>query len=98
MYDVQYLNPAEKYLKKIKDKNLLAAFKTAIDELKKNPYIGSLKVQDLSGIYCYDVRYAKVDYEIAYRIYEEENNNLIVIMLVGTRENFYEDLKRLNRS
>jgi len=97
MYDVQYLTPAAKYLKKIKDKKLLATFKTAIDELKENPYIGSLKIQDLSGIYCYDVRYSKVDYEIAYRIYEEDKNNLIVIMLVGTRENFYEDLKRLNK-
>lgn len=97
MYDVQYLNPAEKYLKKIKDKTLLAALKAAIDELKADPYIGSLKLQDLSGIYCYDVKHARVFYEIAYRIYEEVDNNLIVIMLVGTRENFYEDLKRLNK-
>jgi hypothetical protein len=35
MYEVRYSNPAARYLKKIKDKQLLAAFKIAIDELKK---------------------------------------------------------------
>lgn len=97
MYEVQYLKPAEKYLKKLKDKALLSIFKAAIDKLKENPYIGTLKTQDLKGIYCYDVKYARVSYEIAYRIYEEDDNNLLVIILVGTRENFYEDLKRLNK-
>jgi mRNA-degrading endonuclease RelE of RelBE toxin-antitoxin system len=36
--------------------------------------------------------YHKTNYEIAYRIYEDEG--LIVIILVGTRENFYDELKR----
>jgi mRNA interferase RelE/StbE len=48
----------------------------------------------LRGIYGYDVRYAGINYEIAYRIYEEKDR-LVVIILAGTRENFYEELKRL---
>ena len=94
MYEISYSKPAERYLKKIKDKHLLAAFKTAIDELKKDPYIGSPKTGDLSGIYGYDLKYASVNYELAYRIYEE-NDRLVVVILAGTRENFYEELKRL---
>jgi len=94
MYDVRYTRSAEKYLKKIKDKSLLASFKTAIDELKENPYIGTQKVGDLRGIYGYDVKHGGVSYEVAYRIYEE-NGRLIVVILAGTRENFYEELKRL---
>ena len=81
-------------MKKIKNKHLRTAFKTAINELKKNPYIGDPKTGDLKGIYGYDVRYAGVNYELAYRIYEE-NNRFIVVILAGTRENFYEELKRL---
>jgi mRNA interferase RelE/StbE len=94
MYDVKYARPAEKYLKKIKDKSLRTSFKTAIDELKEDPYIGTQKVGDLRGIYGYDVKHGGINYEIAYRIYED-NGQLIVVILAGTRENFYEELKRL---
>ena len=94
MYEVSYSKAAERYLKKIKDKHLLAAFKEAIDKVKLDPYIGGLKTGDLRGIYGYDVKYAGTSYEIAYRIYED-NNKLIVVILAGTRENFYEELKRL---
>ena len=81
-------------MKKIKDKRLLAAFKTAIDAVQKSPYVGRQKTGDLSGIYGYDVQYAGVNYELAYRIYER-NDRLVVVILAGTRENFYEELKRL---
>ena len=94
MYEISYSKSAERYLKKVKDKQLLSAFKTAIDKLKIDPYIGTQKVGDLRGIYGYDVKYAGVNYELAYRIYEE-NGKLVVIILAGTRENFYEELKRL---
>ena len=94
MYEINYSKSAERYLKKIKDKQLLGAFKSAIDKLRKNPYIGSQKTGDLRGIYGYDVKYSGVNYELAYRIYEEENR-FVVVVLAGTRENFYEELKRL---
>jgi mRNA interferase RelE/StbE len=94
MYEISYSSSAERYLKKIKDKRLRAAFKTVIDELSKDPYTGSPKTGDLSGIYGYDIRYEGVSYEIAYRIYDEDSC-LVVIILAGTRENFYEELKRL---
>ena len=94
MYEVSYSGAAERYLKKIKDKQLLAAFKAAIDKLKIDPYIDTQKVGDLRGIFGYDVKYGGINYEIAYRIYDE-NNQLIVIILAGTRENFYDELKRI---
>ena len=94
MYEVKFSKPAERYLKKIKDKHLLSIFKEAIDMLKTDPHIGTQKVGDLRGIYGYDIKYSGINYEIAYRIYEE-NGQLIVVILAGTRENFYEELKRL---
>jgi len=94
MYEIRYTGSAARYLKKIKDKLLLKAFKEAILELGVNPYIGKQKTGDLVGIYGYDVKYAGVYYELAYRIYEE-NNRFIIIILAGTRENFYDELKRL---
>ena len=94
MYDVKYSKSAERYFKKIKDKNLLKAFKSVIDKIKEEPYIGEQKSGDLKGIYGYDVKYIGINYELAYRIYEE-NDKLIVVILAGTRENFYDELKRL---
>ena len=94
MYEIRYSKPAERYLKKIKDKQLQVAFKEAIDTLKKDPYTGKQKSGDLQGIYGYDVRYAGVYYELAYRIYEKDGK-LVVVILAGTRENFYDELKRL---
>jgi mRNA-degrading endonuclease RelE of RelBE toxin-antitoxin system len=94
MYEIKYSKPAERYLKKIKDKQLLSAFKQAIDKIKGNPYIGTQKTGDLRGVFGYDIKYSGINYELAYRIYEE-NDRLVVVILAGTRENFYEELKRL---
>ena len=94
MYDVKYSGAAEKYLKKVKDKALKTAFKSAIDKISNDPYIGTQKVGDLRSIFGYDVRHVGINYEIAYRIFED-NDKLVVIVLAGTRENFYEELKRL---
>lgn len=58
-----------------------------------DPYIGELKTGDLAGVYCYDVYYSKTNYELAYRVYEE-NGQLVVVILAGTLENFYDELKR----
>jgi len=73
---------------------LLATFKEAIDKLKKDPYIGTQKTGDLRGIFGYDVKYIGSNYELAYRIYEDDGK-LVVVILAGTRENFYEELKKL---
>jgi len=94
MFDVKYSRTAEKYLKKIKESGLKSAFKTAICKISLDPYIGTQKTSDLRGIYGYDVRYGRTNYELAYRIYED-NGRLIVVILAGTRENFYDELKRL---
>jgi len=93
MYEIRFTGASEKYLKKIKEKGLKKAFQLALKELGRDPYIGELKTGDLTGIYCYDVYYSKINYELAYRIYEEDSQ-MIVVILAGTRENFYDELKR----
>ena len=41
----------------------------------------------------YDIYYNKTNYELAYTI-EEYNGEIIVVIMAGTRENFYDQLKR----
>jgi mRNA interferase RelE/StbE len=96
MYEVKFSNAAQRYFKKLKEKRLKNAFKDALKEIEKNPYCGTIKVGDLAGIYGYDVFYNKTNYEIAYRIYEEDGK-FVVVVLAGTRENFYNELKRYMR-
>jgi len=93
MYKLIILPPAARYLKKLKEKPLKAAFQKAVDKILADPYIGEPKTGDLSGVYCYDIYYNKTNYELAYTIIEEYDSTIVVI-LAGTRENFYEELKR----
>ncbi|MDD2215965.1 MAG: type II toxin-antitoxin system RelE/ParE family toxin [Eubacteriales bacterium] len=93
MYELRYMNAAESYFKKLKDKGLKLMFRNALERMSVNPYEGEVKHGDLAGLYCYDVYYNKTNYEIAYRVYEESNKT-VAIILAGTRENFYKELKR----
>ena len=91
------LPPAAHFLKKIKEKPLKLAFQKAIDDIIQNPYIGDPKTGDLSGVYCCGFFYNKTNYELAYTILEE-NDLTIVVILAGTHENFYNELKGYTKS
>lgn len=90
---VKYSPAIEKYFKKLKDKKLKEKYKNAIDLITKDYRIGNLKTGDLSGIYSYDIFYNRTNYELAYSV-RVENDEIIIFILAGTRENFYEELKR----
>lgn len=93
MTEVRFLPPAARFLKKLKDKKLKTLYQEAIDKIREDHTVGTAKVGDLSGIYGYDIFYNKTNYELAYRV-EYIENKIIVVILAGTRENFYEELKR----
>lgn len=93
MYEIQFTPHSARYFKKLKEKPLKNAFETALLKLRNDPYMGEPKRGDLSGIYGLDVRYQGTNYEIAYTI-NEANGNKVIVLLAGTRENFYEQLKR----
>ena len=90
---VRFTPSAEKYLKKLKDKKLKELFKTAIKEIVKDPFSGKVKSGDLKDIYTYDFRYDRSDYRVAYLV-EKTDDELILIIMAGTRENFYKELKK----
>lgn len=98
MAELRVLPPAKTFLKKIKDKQLKKLYKNAIDDILKDPSIGEDKHGDLQGVKGYDIYYNKINYELAYTIEYVENEDgdpeVVVVILAGTRENFYEELKR----
>jgi len=79
MHKLIILPPAARFLKKLKEKPLKAAFQKAVDEILLDPYIGYPKTGDLSGVYGYDIFYNKTNYELAYTILKENDKTLIFL-------------------
>ena len=87
---------AGKILNKIRksDKKLYEKINYAISKICLDPSVGDAQKGDLKGFFSLDVFHQTSNYELCYKIEEDENGDLIVIILIGTRENFYPELKR----
>ena len=96
MTEVRFLPPAAKFIKKLKDKKLKMLYQEAVDKIRSDYTIGEAKTGDLSGVYGYDIYYNKTNYELAYTV-EYLENTVVVIIMAGTRENFYDQLKQYIR-
>ena len=94
MLPVVYLPPAERYFRKLKDKQLKDKFRQAITHIRENPRIGEAKSGDLRGLYGLDIYHNKTSYELAYRLALLDDGQTVVVVMAGTRENFYKELKR----
>ncbi|WP_215145137.1 type II toxin-antitoxin system RelE/ParE family toxin [Exiguobacterium qingdaonense] len=97
---IRFHPAAKKYFIKLKkkDKQLSELYKLNLQKIVGNPEIGEFKTGDLAGIRGYDFRHKGTTYEIAYSIEVSEDGELIVVILAGTRENFYHELKRYLKS
>lgn len=97
--NLRFLPPASKYLKKLKDKKLKSLYQNAVDAILNNPFIAEEKTGDLKGIRSYDIYYSKTNYELAYtieyiQVEGQDEPEMIIVIMAGTRENFYNELKR----
>ncbi len=92
MTEVRFLPPAAKFIKKLKDKKLKNLYHDAVDKIREDYTVDEAKTGDLSGVYGYDIYYNKTNYELAYTV-EYLENVVVVVIMAGTRENFYDQLK-----
>jgi mRNA interferase RelE/StbE len=93
---VRFEKRAEKDLKKLSktDRVLFQKIIAAVESIRTDPSIGDPKQGDLKGFSCLDVQHQRTNYEIAYRLETDEDGNLVAVIMIGTRENFYSNLKR----
>lgn len=64
----------------------------AIKVVAKDPSIGEMKKGDLNGVQVYKFKMVK---QLALLAYEFHVNELqIILLILGTHENFYRDLKK----
>ena len=96
MTEVRFLLPAAKFIKKLKDKKLKMLYQEAVDKIRRDHTVGEAKTGDLSGVYGYDIYYNRTNYELAYTV-EYLEDKVIVVIMAGTRENFYDQLKQYMR-
>lgn len=94
MLPIVFLNPALKYFRKLKDKQLKKKYGTALLEIRKDPEIGDRKIGDLAGICGYDIYHNGTNYEIAYYLAENDKGEIVVVIMAGTRENFWDAIKK----
>ena len=97
MTEIRFLPPAAKFIKKLKDKKLKLLYQEAVDKIREDYTVGEAKTGDLSGVYGYDIYYNKTNYELAYTV-EYQGDEVIVVIMAGTRENFYDQLKQYMRT
>lgn len=94
-----YLNPISKrfkdFIKKCKEFDFLNKIYVTIELIKRDYTIGEMKSQDLKGIRAVDFTYEGVSYRLAYIAYKEKDSIEInfYFVYVGTRENYYKELK-----
>lgn len=91
--DIVYWKPFKDFIKKEKNKSLKKAVLDVVNQIRLNPEVGELKVGDLSGVYCVDIKHKTGNYEMAYLLEEDVQGEYIILIMVGHRENFYELLK-----
>ena len=63
---------------------------TAVEVIVSNPLVGDAKRGDLSGVYVYKFKSQTQLLLLAYEFYPQTRH----LLLLGTHENFYRDLKR----
>lgn len=92
-YELELLPKAKRYVKSLKRQpQLFNLIKENLHLLTQNPFVGNKNKGDLQDVYSIDFRYEKTIFEIAYIISDERK--VIIIILIGSRENFYNELKR----
>lgn len=92
MYKILYITAVKKDLK-----SLPKEVRSLIDDkyfpaLAENPYIGKCLKGEFKDYLSFSFSYTRVEYRIIYQILGKEL--LVLVIMVGSRENIYERLKR----
>jgi len=66
----------------------------AIRTVANQPSVGETKVGNLAGVQVYKFRIGNLLCLLAYRVVDK---NTLKLLMVGPHENFYRDLKRIER-
>ena len=90
MYEIAFQSSVEKDIKKL-DRSVRDKVKDEVLNLiRENPEIGEELLGDLAGIRSFHFEHNRVQYRIACVV----EDDIIYVLMVAKRENFYDVLKR----
>ena len=90
-YTIKAVNPVKQDIKKLNPKAAELIQKHYLAVIKEDPYQAENLSGKFSSLKSYHFKYIGVDYRIIYQIFEDEK--IIRLLMIGTRENFYKKLK-----
>jgi len=91
MYTVIVPNSVKKDIKKL-DKPVISKILDLLENLGQDPFRGTPLTGYFSNLLKLELLHKGIQYRIAYQVNEKRIE--IYILHVGTRENFYDELKR----
>lgn len=91
MYEVIVPHSVKRDLKKL-DRAVAREIVQRLGELANNPTLGTPLSGNLSHLNKLEVRHRTIEYRIVYKIVKERIE--IHVIHIGTRENFYSELRR----
>ncbi len=91
MFSIAYGSAVKKDLKKL-DREVLISVEDAFQKLSKDPHVGEKLHGGFSEYFSYHFKVKKIEYRIIYEI--EDQELFVYIVMVGSRENVYNKLKR----
>lgn len=91
MYSIFYSTAVKKDIKSLSKKVQEVIF-SCFKELEQNPKVAKKLQGEFSNYYSYAFVIDKTDYRIIYTVRDKEL--IIVVVMIGSRENIYKKLKR----
>jgi mRNA-degrading endonuclease RelE of RelBE toxin-antitoxin system len=92
MYELKAIGAVQKDLNALNRGTVKEIRDIHFPRIKQDPRQADPLGYAFKGLYSYHFRHAGSAYRIIYEIYEEEN--LVIVLLIGSRGNFYERLRR----
>lgn len=91
MYQLNVTNQAKKDLKRL-DRPIIKIILGILDDIAENPHAVESLHGNLSHLKKWSFTHLGIGYRIAYQIFETHIE--VKVLMIGTRENFYDELKR----
>ena len=92
MFEIKSIKAVKRDLKKL-PRDLVSDLKTVhFKNIRENPFQGYELGYVFKGLRSYHLNYKGKSYRVVYEVFKEDG--LVVIIMIGSRESFYEKLRR----
>jgi addiction module RelE/StbE family toxin len=92
MYRIEISSAARKDIKRLSKTAQLELRDTHFPQIVENPYAAEPLLYDLRGLWAYHFAVRTTQYRIVYEI--DTKNQVVLLVMVASREKFYEKLRR----